>query len=127
MTMGEFIKSMISRLEWFETRFPRIAVNHEKIIREKLEERAALARQNQPKHTAKAANSQNYCEEKEESKVPERSKSRSQSRSKKSRDRSRDRERRRSRSRSRSRERKKKSKKEKRDRSRDRSRERHSR
>jgi len=131
MTMGEFIKAMITRLEWFETRFPRIAVNHEKIIREKLEERAALARQNQPKHPAKATNSQNYSEEKEETKVSERSKSRSQSRSKKSRDRdrSRDRERRRSksRSRSRSRERKKKSKKEKRDRSRDRSRERYSR
>ena len=41
---------------WF--RFPRIAVNHEKIIREKLEERAALARQNQQKHPAKATNSQ---------------------------------------------------------------------
>ena len=39
-------------------RFPRIAVNHEKIIREKLEERAALARQNQQKHPAKATNSQ---------------------------------------------------------------------
>merc|ERR1719266_2095454 len=129
MTMGEMIKAMITRLEWFETRFPRIAVNHEKIIREKLEERAALARQNQPKHPAKATNSQNYSEEKEESKASERSKSRSQSRSKKDRDRSRDRDRRRSksRSRSRSREKKKKSKKEKRDRSRDRSRERYSR
>merc|ERR1719433_658393 len=87
MTMGEMIKLMISRLEWFETRFPRIAVNHEKIIREKLDERAALARQNQQKHQAQATNSHNYSEEKEVgNKAVERSKSRSHSRSKKSKD-----------------------------------------
>ena len=27
MTMGEMIKSMLVRLEWFDTRFPRIPVN----------------------------------------------------------------------------------------------------
>merc|ERR1719461_931826 len=107
---------MISRLEWFDTRFPRIAVNHEKIIREKLDERNALARQNPPIHQAQATNSQNFNERGEERKTAERSKSRSKSRSKKSRDRDRERERSRekrrtrsrSRSRSRSRERKKK-------------------
>ena len=40
------------------SRFPRIAVNHEKIIREKLDERNAQARQNQQIHQAQAANSQ---------------------------------------------------------------------
>merc|ERR1712242_542836 len=34
MTMGEMIKTMLTRLEWYETRFPRIAVNSEKVIRE---------------------------------------------------------------------------------------------
>lgn len=142
MPMGEMIKLMITRLEWFETRFPRIAVNHEKIIREKLDERNALARQNQQNHQTQAAtNSQNYSEEKEreeERKTAERSRSRSRSRSKKSRNRDRERERERSRekkrtksrSRSRSRERKKKSHKrdrsrEKYSRDRDRSRDRH--
>ena len=27
MTMGEMVKSMLVRLEWFDTRFPRIPVN----------------------------------------------------------------------------------------------------
>ena len=51
------------------SRFPRIAVNHEKIIREKLDERNAQARQNQQIHQAQAANSQvrpgvtPFCEE----------------------------------------------------------------
>ena len=76
MPMGEMIKLMLTRLEWFETRyterpllcsaaiipiycarFPRIAVNHEKIIRDKLDERAANARLNNATKAA-AANSQ---------------------------------------------------------------------
>ena len=88
MPMGEFIKLMLTRLEWFETRyllnfgygfslifiiywhkifyskcvtffisrFPRIAVNSEKVIREKLDERAAAARLN--KKEQQASNSQ---------------------------------------------------------------------
>ena len=27
MTMGEMVKSMLTKLEWFDTRFPRIPVN----------------------------------------------------------------------------------------------------
>jgi len=45
MTIGEMCKLMLTRLEWFDTRFPRIAVNVEKHIRNQLEERAACARQ----------------------------------------------------------------------------------
>jgi len=124
MMMGEMIKLMITRLEWFETRFPRIAVNHEKMIREKLDERAASARLN-PKPTTNivkdtSAGSNNQAEGRKERNASE-SRSRSRSRSKR-RSRSRDERRR---SRSRSRERSKKS--HKRDRSRDRSRGRYSR
>jgi len=39
MTMGEMCRLMLTRLEWFDTRFPRIAVNVEKQIREQLEQR----------------------------------------------------------------------------------------
>jgi len=139
MPMGEMIKLMLTRLEWFETRFPRIAVNHEKIIRDKLEERAARARLNNATKAA-ASNSQqqqvNYEKEKErKEKSISRSRSRSNSRSRKSRDRdrsrerrksrSRSRDRRRSRSRSRSRDRNRKSHKRDRSRSRSRSRDRH--
>jgi len=137
MPMGEMIKLMLTRLEWFETRFPRIAVNHEKIIRDKLEERAARARLN---NATKASNSQqqqvNFEKEKErKEKSISRSRSRSNSRSRKSRDRDRSRERRksrsksrdrrRSRSRSRSRNRNRKSHKRDRSRSRSKSRDRH--
>ena len=75
MPMGEMIKLMLTRLEWFETRstfpffsaklinfcfrFPRIAVNHEKIIRDKLDERAANARLNNATKAA-ATNSQKH-------------------------------------------------------------------
>jgi len=44
MTIGEMCKLMLTRLEWFDTRFPRIAVNVEKHIRNQLEERDASAR-----------------------------------------------------------------------------------
>jgi len=47
MTIGEMCKLMLTRLEWFDTRFPRINVNVEKEIRQKLEERSAQERQNQ--------------------------------------------------------------------------------
>lgn len=39
MTIGEMCRLMLTRLEWFDTRFPRIAVNFEKQIRENLEAR----------------------------------------------------------------------------------------
>merc|ERR1719495_893605 len=39
MSMGEFCRLIMTRLEWFETRFPRIAVKEEKLIRAGLEER----------------------------------------------------------------------------------------
>ncbi|XP_023349552.1 pre-mRNA-splicing factor 38B [Eurytemora carolleeae] len=39
MTMGEFCRMILTRLEWFETRFPRIAVTAEKQIRAALDER----------------------------------------------------------------------------------------
>jgi len=47
MTIGEMCRLMLTRLEWFDTRFPRIAVNVEKHIRSQLEERAASQRQYQ--------------------------------------------------------------------------------
>merc|ERR1711874_733023 len=135
MTMGEMIKLMLTRLEWFETRFPRIAVNHEKIIRDKLDERAATARLNHATETA-ANNSQQVDYEKgkeRKEKSYSRSRTRSKSRSRKSRDRDRSRDRRKSRSRSRdrrksrsrSRDRNRKSHKRDRSRSRSRSRDRH--
>ena len=34
MIMGDFCKLLLTKLEWFETRFPRIPVNVEKDIRE---------------------------------------------------------------------------------------------
>merc|ERR1719433_2444012 len=129
MTMGEMIKLMLTRLEWFETRFPRIAVNHEKIIRDKLDERAATARLNHATETA-ANNSQQVDYEKgkeRKEKSYSRSRTRSKSRSRKSRDRrkSRSRSRDRRKSRSRSRDRNRKSHKRDRSRSRSRSRDRH--
>jgi len=39
MTIGEMCRLMLTRLEWFDTRFPRIAVQYEKQIRENLEQR----------------------------------------------------------------------------------------
>jgi len=39
MTIGEMCRLMLTRLEWFDTRFPRIAVNFEKQIRDNLEAR----------------------------------------------------------------------------------------
>merc|ERR1712038_1784960 len=39
MTIGEMCRLMLTRLEWFDTRFPRIAVNFEKQIRENLDAR----------------------------------------------------------------------------------------
>merc|ERR1719195_2509072 len=44
--MGEMIKTMLTRLEWDGTRFPRIAVNSEKLIRE-LPWQDRIRRQNQ--------------------------------------------------------------------------------
>merc|ERR550519_3229728 len=38
MTMGDFCKLIVTKLEWFETRFPRIPVNVEKMIRSKIDE-----------------------------------------------------------------------------------------
>merc|ERR1719187_2452384 len=38
MTMGDFCKLIVTKLEWFETRFPRIPVNVEKQIRAKIDE-----------------------------------------------------------------------------------------
>merc|ERR1719158_2063474 len=39
MTMGEMVKSMLVRLEWFDTRFPRIPVNVQKQINASLDQR----------------------------------------------------------------------------------------
>jgi len=135
MPMGEMIKMMLTRLEWFETRFPRIAVNSEKVIREKLDERAAVTRAN---NAAKASfnDSQNQQDESEKDRNRDkRDRSRSRSRSGKSRDRDRDRSREkkkrsrsrdRRKSRSRSRDRNKKShKRDKYSRDRSRSKDRH--
>jgi len=40
MTIGEMCRLMLTRLEWFDTRFPRISVVYEKQIRENLEQRS---------------------------------------------------------------------------------------
>merc|ERR1719187_3089527 len=119
MTIGEMCRLMLTRLEWFDTRFPRIAVNVEKYIRSQLEERAASQR-----HYQGMANQQAQFQREEPKAVEverdkrdkggfsvrrERSRSRSDDR-RHSRDRSRDRKRSEKRkSRSRSRERPKKS------------------
>jgi len=132
MTIGEMCRLMLTRLEWFDTRFPRIAVNVEKHIRSMLEERAASQRHYQGMANQQAAQFQReepkaleVDKDKEREKGGfsvrrERSRSRSDDR-RHSRDRSRDRkrsERERKKSRSRSREKHKKS--HKRSRSRDR-------
>jgi len=148
MTIGEMCRLMLTRLEWFDTRFPRIAVNIEKIIRGQLEERAASNRQYQGLASAgQGQQQQQFRKEEPKTEVVkeverdkggfsvrrERSKSRSReverrhSREKdKDRKRS-DRDRDRKKSRSRSRERHKKSHKRSRsrERHRDRSRDRH--
>jgi len=130
MTIGEMCRLMLTRLEWFDTRFPRIAVNVEKHIRGQLEERAASQR-----HYQGMANQQQAQFQREEPKAVEvdkerekggfsvrreRSRSRSENR-RHSRDRSRDRKRSdRDRKKSRSRSREKYKKSHKRSRSRDR-------
>jgi len=118
MTMGEFCRLILTRLEWFETRFPRIAVTAEKQIRAALDERMkALRAQLQPQETETRGDRESS--KREESKG---SKRRSRSRSKK-RSRSKDRSSRKSRSRSRKRSRSRGKKKSK---DRSRSRDRHS-
>jgi len=130
MTIGEMCRLMLTRLEWFDTRFPRIAVNVEKYIRSQLEERAASQR-----HYQGMANQQAQFQREEPKAVEvekekrdkggfsvrrERSRSRSEDR-RHSRDRSRDRKRSdRDRRKSRSRSREKHKKSHKRSRSRDR-------
>lgn len=127
MTIGEMCRLMLTRLEWCDTRFPRIAVNIEKHIRCQLEERAASTRHYQGMANANATQQQVKKEEPKTEEVKEvdreksskdrdrggfsvrRERSRSRSREK-SRDRKRsDRDRDRKKSRSRSRERHKKS------------------
>jgi len=44
MTMGEFCRLLLTKMEWFETRFPRIAVIAEKQIREMLDDRFRKSR-----------------------------------------------------------------------------------
>jgi len=146
MTIGEMCRLMLTRLEWFDTRFPRIAVNIEKIIRGQLEERAASNRQYQGLASAGQGQQQFRKEEPKTEVVKEverdkggfsvrRERSKSRSREverrhsrEKDKDRKRsDRDRDRKKSRSRSRERHKKSHKRSRsrERHRDRSRDRH--
>jgi len=149
MTIGEMCRLMLTRLEWFDTRFPRIAVNVEKQIRQYLEERAASNRQwqgmasNQPQSRReenkteesreKGRDGGGFSVKRERSRSGERhgkdrrDRSRSSDRHNKDRSRDwkrndRDRERKKSKSRSRSRERHKKSHKRSRSRERYRSR-----
>lgn len=136
MTMGDFCKLILTKLEWFETRFPRIPVNVEKMVRTKIDELAG------PKFRGMASNQAAYLSPSEsmdkksiqkersnsETKSSQRSRSQSQEKSRKnhsvdryqSRDRSRDRDRSRGRDRSRDRSRDRTKSKEK-YRSRDRS------
>merc|ERR1712059_76778 len=110
MSMGELCKTLLTRLEWFDTRFPRIAVNYEKIIRDQLDARAKDMAQYKGNRPDSQQQQQFGGEEKQKTEVREiEKKSRSKSRDTKSKDRK-------SRDRSRSRDKKKK------DRSRDRSR-----
>merc|ERR1719309_115653 len=122
MSMGEFCRLIMTRLEWFETRFPRIAVKEEKLIRAGLEERMNNLRAKQIGMTGGGGQDEQRVEQRvEEPKrrgggcSRSRSKKRSRSRSKPKK-RSRSRERKRSKSRDRSRQ--KKDKKHKRSRSR---------
>jgi len=110
MSIGELCKTLLTRLEWFDTRFPRIAVNYEKIIRDQLDARAKEVAKYQGNRPDYQQQQKFGGEEKQKTEVRETGKeSRSKSRDTKSKDRK-------SRDRSRSRDRKKK------DRSRDRSR-----
>jgi len=137
MTIGEMCKTMLTRLEWFDTRFPRIAVTFEKVIRDQLDARAkemAKYKGNRPDYQQQQQQQQIVVEEntkteRKESENMSRSKSRDRdrkSKDRKSRDRSRSRSRdRKKKDRSRSREKKDRSRdksREKKDRSRDRSR-----
>lgn len=145
MTIGEMGRQMLTRLEWFDTRFPRIAVNFEKQIRDNLDHMTRdsggyrgnqpdYAKQNEigyeemPVNEAKSQErDENRMSRDRDSKSRNRdsdrkSRDRDQSRDRKSKDRkSRDRSRSRDRRRDRSRSRDKKKK----DRSRDRSRDKH--
>jgi len=136
MTIGEMCRLMLTRLEWFDTRFPRIAVNVEKQIKNMLDERSASNRSYQGMAGAGQSQSKREDQRKEESRAGDKEKSdkggfslrrdRSRSRSaerRRSRDRSREKKRSdRKKSRSRSRERHKKSHKRSRSRERHRSR-----
>lgn len=125
MTIGEMCRLMLTRLEWFDTRFPRIAVNIEKQIRCQLEERAASNRHYQGMANANATQQQF---QKEEPKTEEVVKEVDREKSSKDRDRggfSVKRERSRSRSREKSRDRKRSDRDRDRKKSRSRSRERH--
>jgi pre-mRNA-splicing factor 38B len=131
MTMGEFCRLLLTKMEFFETRFPRIAVAAEKQIREHMDEkfrqiRASLTaaresstRESATKDETRKSRGRSRSRSKDKSNSKKRSKSRSRSKHKKrsrSRDRkrSRDRDRKRSKDRrSRSRSKNKKSKKEK--------------
>jgi len=43
MTIGEMVMSFMTKLEWFDTRFPRIPVNVQKTINDKIAERRAAS------------------------------------------------------------------------------------
>jgi len=58
MTMGEMVKSMLVRLEWFDTRFPRIPVNVQKQINASLDQRRNPG--NSSRYDNQEASSQNY-------------------------------------------------------------------
>jgi len=62
MTIGELCRTMITRLEWFDTRFPRIAVNVEKQIRDQLEQRRQEQDQGWAEPTHRTGFQQNHLQ-----------------------------------------------------------------
>lgn len=145
MTMGELNRLFLTRLEWFETRFPRIAVNYERQIRANLDERfkvqkapPAASRQTPQKEETVVRDKDRTARSSSKTTVKSKSRSKSKTRDKPKRSRSRSRskdksKKKRSRSRSRSKEKSKKAKKSrsrsresKKEKKRDRSRSKHS-
>merc|ERR1712223_2362676 len=70
MTIGEMVKSMLVRLEWFDTRFPRIPVNVQKQINASLDQRRNPG--NGSRYDAPDKYSQNFNDRNRDRKIGER-------------------------------------------------------
>jgi len=120
MTMGEFCRLLLTKMEWFETRFPRIAVNAEKQIREKMDEKFRKIREAHSATPMETSNRDSSARDGDrKSRGRSRSRSKDRSSKKKSRSRSRSKKKKKSRSRERKRSHERKRSRERRSRSKD--------